>query len=120
MKDVARQLAGPAHLTFRGPKEPSDEPLDLEFKRHVFLIYKETLYNASRHAQATTIDVSVDRTDGQFSLSVQDNGSGFDETAVKYGNGIHSIRERAEKIGATLRIETAPAVGTTVTLVAPL
>jgi two-component sensor histidine kinase len=120
MKDVARQLAGPVRLTFRGPKEPSDEPLDLEFKRHVFLIYKEALYNASRHAQATAIDVSVDRTDSQLSLSIKDNGKGFDETVVKYGNGIRSIRDRAAKIGATLRITAEPEAGTTVTLVAPL
>jgi signal transduction histidine kinase len=120
MKDVAHQLAGPAHLTFRGPKERSDEPLDLEFKRHVFLIYKEALYNASRHAQAMAIDVSVDRAGSQLSFSIKDNGKGFDEATVRYGNGIRSIRERAAKIGATVRIEAKPEAGTTVTLAAPL
>ncbi|HLA69131.1 MAG TPA: two-component regulator propeller domain-containing protein [Bacteroidota bacterium] len=120
MKDVAFQLAGPAHLAFRGPKEPSDEPLDLEFKRHVFLIYKEALYNASRHAQATAIDITVDRTDGQLSFSIKDNGKGFDAAKVQYGNGIRNIRDRAAKIGATVRIEARPEMGTSVTLVAPL
>ena len=120
MKDVARQLAGPAHLTFRGPKESSDEPLDLEFKRHVFLIYKEALYNASRHAEATTIDVRVDRTDRQLSFSVEDNGKGFDETKVQYGNGIGNMQDRAAKIGGIVSVEAKPEAGTNVTLVAPL
>ncbi len=120
MKDVSQQLAGAARLSFRGPTGHTEEPLDLEFKRHVFLIYKEAICNASRHAHATGIDVFIDRTDGHLSFSVKDNGKGFDSTAARYGNGIRNMKDRAAKIGATLRIEGEPGAGTTVTLVAPL
>jgi signal transduction histidine kinase len=66
--------------------------------------------------------VGVDRAeDGRVRVSVVDNGKGFDPAAVADDRyGLKGMRERAEIVGADLRIESRPADGTRVTLDLPV
>jgi signal transduction histidine kinase len=58
--------------------------------------------------------------DGRFELVVADNGRGFDPDANGRGFGLISMRERAELIGATLKVRSAPSDGTRIHLSLPL
>jgi two-component system nitrate/nitrite sensor histidine kinase NarX len=95
---------------------PREEQLQLLF------IVQEALSNIRKHAHADKVLVQV--RDGQdFSLSISDNGVGFDSAAVPASGdshvGLHIMRERARHINADLAIESGSGAGTTVRLHVP-
>jgi signal transduction histidine kinase len=92
----------------------------------VFSIVEEALGNARKYAKARLIEVRFWREDNLFVALVQDDGKGFDTQDVNrdYSSrgslGMVNMRERAERINGSLRVESAPNQGTKVTLVVPL
>ena len=94
----------------------------------IFRIVQEALANAANHAQATEVAISMSETSGRLTVSVSDNGAGFDPTAPVIastdgrsgGLGLRSMRERAVATGLALDISSAPGQGTTITMVAPV
>jgi len=97
------------------------ERLPAEVESAVFRIVQEALANAIRHARATRVGVGLERHDGRLLAFVQDDGVGFDPTqAANSGRlGLVGMRERAEMLGGSLTIDTAPGEGTTVALEVP-
>jgi len=87
----------------------------------VFRIVQEALANVVRHAQATRAGVILERRDGHLLVIVEDDGAGFDLQRAAQGErlGLLGMRERAEMLGGTLSVETAPGKGTTVTVEVP-
>jgi signal transduction histidine kinase len=76
---------------------------------------QEALTNAVKHGGAARAVVEV-RDDLAFvDVSVRDDGSGFDPTGSTDGFGVLGMRERAELLDGSLRIDSAPGGGTTVT-----
>jgi signal transduction histidine kinase len=108
----------PIELSVRGPLRRSAPGL----AREVLKIANEALANALQHAAAAKIEVQVDARDGTLRLVVTDDGAGFDlvETVRRSRRlGLVSMRERAEALGGTLGVDTAPGAGTRVTLEIP-
>jgi signal transduction histidine kinase len=88
----------------------------------LYRIVQEALNNAVRHARAESVVVDVHATDGTVTITVRDDGVGFDPAARAIRErrlGLTSMRERAESLGGTLTIETAPRSGTTVRVEVP-
>lgn len=89
----------------------------------VVRIAQEALHNALRHADPTTVIVTLScRTGGGADLEVVDDGMGFDVLEAEHGSrrlGLGSMRDRAESVGGELTIESAPGKGTTVRLELP-
>lgn len=84
----------------------------------------EALFNAARHARASSVEILGEFTGRHLNVTVRDDGVGFDhELAGTLGRsghfGLVGMRERARRIGATLEIEGAPGEGTTVSLRIP-
>ena len=96
--------------------------LDPERTTAVFRIFQEALTNVLRHAQASTVDVSLDRDDTDFLLEVRDNGRGIrdSEKTGLSSLGLLGMRERANLIGAMVEINGVEGKGTTVRLRVPL
>jgi signal transduction histidine kinase len=91
-------------------------------EREVYRVAQEAVGNALRHANASRIDVELAFADGAVSVTVADDGAGFDPEASHLRAtrlGITSMEERAEAIGGRLRIESGPD-GTRVHLEAPV
>jgi signal transduction histidine kinase len=82
----------------------------------LYRVVQEAVTNVVRHAAATRIDVLVERRDGRVMAMVEDNGQGFVPGTAGGTErlGLIGIRERAEALGGTLTIETAPGEGTTI------
>jgi len=87
----------------------------------VFRVVQESLTNVARHAKASEVVIVLSNGDGQLLLKIQDDGCGFDPSAViqSRGFGLFGMRERALGLGGKLRIESTPARGTTVSIEFP-
>ena len=87
------------------------------------LIVQESLANVLKHARATRVDVSLHQEGGRIMASVRDDGVGFDpELPGRAGFprfGLAAIRERAESIGGSVRLDSSPGKGTRVTVEVP-
>ena len=84
-------------------------------------ITQEALSNVRRHADATTVRVGVHVAANQLTVTIRDNGRGFDTTTVKERSfGLASMQERAALIGGTMTVVSAPSDGTTITVVVPV
>ena len=81
-----------------------------------YYIAQEALNNSLKHAAASTVTVRLYHSDeGCVILEVADNGRGFEPAATRSdGMGLLTMRERAEKLGGRLSVESAPGAGTTV------
>jgi signal transduction histidine kinase len=95
-----------------------DEPaLPLQVKEAFYRIAQEAINNALKHAKPTRIALSLTQDNGNVTLRLSDNGKGFDPDAAFPGHlGLRSMRERAARVHATLKIESEPESGTEIVL----
>jgi PAS domain S-box-containing protein len=100
------------------------ENLDLsrEQSTAVFRIFQEALTNVLRHARATRIDIQTNEEDGEFVLTIRDNGRGITpgETSGTETLGLLGMRERAHLIGGEVKIAGIAGEGTVVTIGVPV
>jgi two-component system NarL family sensor kinase len=82
-------------------------------ERELYRIAAEALANASRHANATRVEIVLAVRDEAIVLQVVDDGDGFDPAEPNARYGLVGMRERAEALGGELTIRSAPAHGTT-------
>ncbi|HMZ20787.1 MAG TPA: histidine kinase, partial [Blastocatellia bacterium] len=98
--------------------------LGVEMRREVFLIFKESVNNIARHANCTEVEAEFSYEHDWLRLTLRDNGRGFDPKNVPTdsggGNGLASMRRRAQTLGGKLRIVSSPGRGTITVLRAPV
>ena len=89
--------------------------IPIEQKEALYRIGQEALHNIAKHAKATQVNLSLCQKDVMTLLEVRDNGKGFDPQAEFPGHlGLHSMRERIEPFGGSLKIDSQPGAGTAV------
>ena len=81
-----------------------------------YRVTQEAFSNIAKHARAEHVSARVLAVDGVATLTVQDDGRGFDPDAVPSGGhmGLRIMSERLERIAGTLTVQSAPGVGTTI------
>jgi signal transduction histidine kinase len=88
-------------------------PVGTDF--HLLRIAQEALTNAVKHSGAATVRIELAAAENTLTLAIRDNGRGFDQASSHLGDPTHfgtlGMLERAEKIGATLRIDSSPGAG---------
>ncbi len=119
---AARLVPGPSPaLRMDYPVRWPEVELDPALRHDLRLIAMEAVHNAVRHGQAQTITLGLQPAGRHWRLWVQDDGVGFDPNgnAAPKGTGLgqHALRRRAERIRASLRVQSAPGRGTTVEVV---
>lgn len=85
----------------------------------LYRIMQELVTNAIKHAQATTIFVQLLKSDNKVTLTIEDNGKGFDKSLLlknRSGSGLTNIMSRIEYIDGELDIHSEPGNGTTFTI----
>jgi signal transduction histidine kinase len=114
----ARQLCAAAAVEFRseGFETLKQHALPPDRRRTIFLILKEALNNTLRHSGCSSVQLSCSYRDGMLDLTLRDDGRGFDPGSIHEGHGLSNIRARAQAIGATVNVESAPGEGTTLAL----
>jgi signal transduction histidine kinase len=116
------EVLGRAHGLKADVRVHRKPELDSAVEIELYRIVQEALNNAVRHARAESVAVDVDASDGMVTITVRDDGVGFDPAARAIRErrlGLTSMRERAEALGGTLTVETAPRSGTTVRVEVP-
>ncbi len=108
------------------PQITHDSHLGTDIRREIYLIFKECINNLVKHSEATVAEVDIKIEHNWFELIIKDNGKGFDsEEKIGSldslgGNGLISMRRRAENLGGEFLIDSKPAGGgTRVTLKIP-
>jgi signal transduction histidine kinase len=93
-------------------------PLPPDMRHNIFLIVKEALTNALKHARAGEVHLEAKVMGRTLEILVADDGKGFDPTTLAEGwrNGMGNMRRRAATMDATLDLQSAPGKGTTVTI----
>jgi signal transduction histidine kinase len=89
----------------------------------LYRIVQEALTNVVRHAQATRLDVLLERRGDQVVVVIEDNGVGFDADMAHFASsgrlGLLGMQERVEMLGGSLVIESAAGAGTTIVVEVP-
>jgi signal transduction histidine kinase len=99
-----------------------DEPqAPLEAKEAVYRIAQEALHNTVKHARANSVGLELVCTEGSLTLEVSDDGVGFDAGGEFPGHlGLRSMRERAQRLGGTLKVESSAGGGTRIRALIPV
>jgi signal transduction histidine kinase/PAS domain-containing protein len=113
LESVEGRAGFKTHLLSEGEIE-----LSADQETELYWIAQEVLNNVIKHAHATQVNVQLMGEADCIRLVVEDDGVGFDPVVGSRagGHGIRNIHERAEKIGASCWIESAPSQGTRVTI----
>jgi ligand-binding sensor domain-containing protein/signal transduction histidine kinase len=94
--------------------------MPLETEQAIYRMIQEALANVARHSQANSVNVSLDYNSEAVTLTVEDNGLGFDVKHKAGGMGLRIINERAKSIGGQACVESEPGKGTKIMITAPL
>jgi len=98
--------------------------LNPAMERNLLRIFQEALANTVKHAQARTVDVELKYAPGSVALRVRDDGRGFDPQSLAPPAGGHygliGMRERAERIGGHMTLNSSPGEGTELLVEVPL
>jgi signal transduction histidine kinase len=119
---VARTKAG-GQIGFQVIVEGQQRALHPLLRDEVYSIGREALINAFRHSRASKVEVEIKYSPSHMQVLVRDDGCGIEPEILKSGReghwGLSGMRERAEQIGARLRVYSRAAAGTEVHLSVP-
>ena len=104
-------------LAYERGRSPSRQAPEIEAA--LYRITQEALNNVLKHSGATTATVSVVEADGAITLTITDDGGGFDQSQRGTGFGLIGMRERVALVDGHMSIKSAPGLGTTVEVVIP-
>jgi ligand-binding sensor domain-containing protein/signal transduction histidine kinase len=82
-------------------------------RQNIYLIFKEAVNNAVKHAAASKLYVSLQNGNGTFKMKIADDGKGFNAAPRRTGHGLRNMQMRAERIGARLDVKMDGGVAVT-------
>jgi signal transduction histidine kinase len=120
---MRQELAIDDNIGYRVIANSDRRPLRPAIRDEVYRIGREALVNAFRHAKPNTVEVEVEYASRYLRIMVRDDGCGIDPHVLNAGRqghwGLPGMRERSERIGATLRLRSRIGAGTEVELTVP-
>jgi signal transduction histidine kinase len=120
---LQQELCPASNAEFRVIVEGAPRQLRLIIRDDIYHIGREALANSFRHSRATEIVVEIEYTVNLFRVMVRDNGIGINADVLRGGReghwGLSGMRERAERIGARLRVLSRADAGTEMELSVP-
>ena len=115
----AREVARRSGLNVKMVADEIAEDLPDSHRTCVYRVVQEALNNCARHSQATQVRVVVHRDREGLSVTVQDDGIGFEPSREK-GMGLLGMEERVERLGGLFSMESKPGNGTVLSIHFPL
>ncbi|MBL7887835.1 MAG: hypothetical protein JNJ52_13895 [Flavobacterium sp.] len=121
IRSQASEMVENAKLNFEGilPETIPNLSFGWMRNRNTYLLAKETINNAIKHAQAKTIRIQFEIKD-QLIITIKDDGIGFDTNKKFNGNGLNNYKKRIEKLGGKHTIISSKNEGTIIVYQIPL
>ncbi|TAE92146.1 MAG: sensor histidine kinase [Verrucomicrobia bacterium] len=124
IRESATDLAVGSQLEIDIDSNASHQPLPAVITSNLVLASQEAITNAIKHSGASRIDVTIRYQSAVLTLTVRDNGKGFNpKSAPGQADGhfgLQGIHERIKRLGGTFTLESSPGHGTTLTFTIPI
>ena len=114
LNDYTLLFGAREHLLTYLEVQGADEILSPSIAETLYRVTQEALHNVARHALATRADVHLRCLPEQATLTIRDNGVGFDTGQAHQGLGLTNMQERMMEVGGRLAVDSQPGTGTTV------
>ena len=114
LQDYCDGLSASQPFTINGEFHGLENRMESATEVVVYRIVQELLNNAVKHSGATTILAQVMRQDNNLTITVEDNGKGFNKESILQGTGLKNIRSRVDYLKGQLDIQSTPGKGTSV------
>ena len=111
LKWQAREVSKRTSLDVSVAAELVSDDFPDEYKTCIYRVVQEALHNVSNHARASSVRIRVQQEQDRLTLSIQDDGTGFDSKQVK-GLGLLGIQERVNRLDGRCTVHSAPGIGT--------
>jgi signal transduction histidine kinase len=118
LKWQAREVSKRTSMDVSVAAEFVSDDLPDEYKTCIYRVVQEALHNVSNHAHASSARIRVQQDPDHLTLSIQDDGQGFDTKQVK-GLGLLGIQERVNRLGGKCTVNSAPGIGTKLVIELP-
>lgn len=122
MRETASKMLNSINYSFdinQTPDKIFSHLVDLNQRRHLYLMYKEILNNIVKHSNANNATITLYTYDDHLELKITDDGDGFNSNEPSSGSGLANLRNRANLISAELSIIGSPSQGTAVSVTIP-
>src|SRR5262249_38937301 len=128
VRQFASDLLGAKGIswTFQAPAEFDKAKLNPQQRRHIFLIFKEAISNSARHADCSSVWLSLAIVHNKIIAEIRDDGRGVAVVSDQVGgigrggHGLLNMRSRAAQLGGELIIDSPPGGGTSIKVEVPL
>ena len=123
LRSIIRELRANSFLRIESAIDPAAaQAVSRDQATELLYIAQEALTNVRKHAQASTVKVTLARGDDGVALSIADNGRGFapEQAQAGRGDGLNNMRARVKTLNGVLQIHAQPGQGTNVTVVFPI
>jgi NarL family two-component system sensor histidine kinase LiaS len=114
-EDWSRRTAIVAQVNVSGERQ-----LPLPVEQPLFRVAQEALANVARHSRAQMVTIYLAWQDDTFTMTIADDGRGFDTTSTAYGMGLGSMQERLAQLNGRLTIHSKPGQGSKLIATLPL
>jgi two-component system sensor histidine kinase DegS len=120
IKNFTARTGVHAHLTAFAKVEK----LDTAKRTVLYRVAQEALTNVARHAEASRVQLNIQKLPGAVGMEIKDDGRSFAVERVLHGKGgkrlgLLGMRERVEMVGGTFCVESAPGAGTSIRVEIP-
>ena len=106
----------PFRCRFHLPDLPREIEISSQIRHNISLVVKESVHNVIKHAKASEVKINVEFTGHLLTISVQDDGCGFQPPNNIAGNGLENMKRRMVDIGGSFSVESNPGHGTKIRL----
>jgi signal transduction histidine kinase len=114
----AREVSKRTSMDISVAADLRSDDLPDEYKTCIYRVVQEALHNSARHSRASAVRIRVQQDSRRLTLSIQDDGQGFDVKQMK-GLGLLGIHERVAQLGGECHVHSEPATGTMLTIELP-
>ena len=118
LKWQAREFSKRTSMDVSVAAELASDDLPDQYKTCIYRVVQEALHNCSDHAHASSVRIRVQQEPKRLTLTIQDDGHGFDSRHVK-GLGLLGIQERVARLGGKCMVHSAPGSGTILSVELP-
>ena len=122
MAAYAKKVSQRAGIEIKVNKSGEEIPISPEVQQTIFYVFQEALSNVEKHALAKKVDVYVDRRQDSLSVTVSDNGIGFDPRQIERTKhfGLEIMQERIKKVNGRIDFQSSANSGTEITIFVPV